>query len=204
LAAAVTALAWHPTNSRRLAVGTSDGEVTVIALDNYPFGKVALDFDVNKFWEQAKKEADDENWRAVTRAISLVAAHPGYGIDAKEIDNLRFRARKAVTETISNLDRSTSDPDELAEAAEAYQLAIDIDPLAPLAATAREALGRLTARTPASLEKHRKKPPLEPARGSIDRCRRQHLDHRQKSQRTSVRKQDCQTPYEQAFHFYCY
>ncbi len=149
--AAVTALAWNPSDRTRLAVATQDGQVTVLPLAGAAHRRTAPDFDVAKLLETAKTLVTDENWYDAARLLNAAAAYQLSVADKREFDNIRFKAKKAVQELVDAVSPKSIPADEVEAAAGDLQLAIDIDPAGPLGKQACDKLKQLPATTPESL-----------------------------------------------------
>ena len=151
--AAVTALAFNPSDRTRLAVATQDGQVTVIPLTGMAQKRAAPDFDVAKLIETAKTLVTDEEWYDAARLLNAAAAFQLSVADKREFDNIRFKAKKAVQGLVDAVNPKSIPADEIEDAAGNLQLAIDIDPAGPLGKEARDKLKQLPATTPESLAK---------------------------------------------------
>jgi WD40 repeat protein len=148
LPAAVTALAWHATDRRLLAIATENGHVTLVSVPaDVASRRAAPDFEPAKLLITAKKLVDDEEWHDCTRLIAVVSAYQLSLADRKEFDNLRFKVKKAVQELVSAVNPKATPPDEQESAALNLQLAIDLDPAGQLGKEAREKLKQLPARS---------------------------------------------------------
>jgi len=154
LPAAVTALAWHPTDRRRLAIATEDGQLTLVPLPaDVTSRKAAPDFDAANLLATAKTVVTNEEWSDLVRLLNVVAAYPLSVAHKQEFDNLRFKAKKAIGDLVSAVQPKTIDAVDVEDAAYNLQLAIDFDPAGPLGKDAREKLRQLPVQTPESIAK---------------------------------------------------
>jgi hypothetical protein len=162
----ILALDWHPTDSRKLALGTTDGQVVVVPLANDINTQRAVpDFEVAKLLETTKTLATDENWHDCARLLSVLSAYQVPIAEKNELDLVRLSARKAVEELVDAIDPKSLPAEEIDDATMNLQLAIDIDPAAQhqVGRQARAVLKAIPIRTPATIAAAEASPPASTA-----------------------------------------
>jgi WD40 repeat protein len=149
----INRVAWRTGATRQLAIACEDGTAVVLTLGkDATSATVQSLLDPKQILTEAQQNATDEDWGTLAQRISYLSIYRLPSTDKNTLDSLRLKARKGAQALATSLNPKTVPQEELAEAADTLQQAIDLDPSGEGGKAAREALRQLPPLTVAMLK----------------------------------------------------
>jgi hypothetical protein len=151
LPGSINRIAWRPAAAKQLAIACEDGTAVVLTLGKEATS-VQSPLDPKEILTEAVQNAADEDWGTLAQRISFLSIYRLPSTEKNTLDSLRLKARKAAQSLATSLNPKTVPQDELLDAVDTFQQAIDLDPSGEGGKAAREALRQLPPLTMAMLK----------------------------------------------------